>query len=109
MGDGAYALNVSNDIETNVSGAADGSRFVLNLRKIHPFEAYMTTSTRGTRSIDISDGMGIIDNNNDEERISVYNMKGMMMKTNTGYSMEEIRRSLPAGVYIINKRKVLVK
>ncbi len=109
MGDGAYALNVSNDIETNVSGAADGSRFVLNLRKIHPFEAYMTTSTRGTRSIDISEGMGVIDNNNDEERISVYNMKGMMMKTNTGYSMEEIRRSLPAGVYIINKRKVLVK
>lgn len=109
MGDGAYALNVSNDIETNVSGASDGSRFVLNLRKIHPFEAYMTTSTRGTRSIDISDGMGIIDNNNDEERISVYNMKGMMMKTKTGDSMEEIRRSLPAGVYIINKRKVLVK
>ena len=109
MGDGAYALNVSNDIETNVSGAADGSRFVLNLRKVHPFEAYMTTSTRGTRSIDISDGMGIIDNNNDKERISVYNMKGMMMKTNTGDSMEEIRRSLPAGVYIINKRKVLVK
>ena len=109
MGDGAYALNVSNDIETNVSGAADGSRFVLNLRKVHPFEAYMTTSTRGTHSIDISDGMGIIDNNNDEERISAYNMKGMMMKTNTGYSMEEIRRSLPAGVYIINKRKVLVK
>ena len=109
MGDGAYALNVSNDIETNVSGASDGSRFVLNLRKIHPFEAYMTTSTRGTRSIDISDGMGIIDNNNDEERISVYNMKGMMMKTKTGDSMEEIRRSLPAGMYIINKRKVLVK
>ncbi len=109
MGDGAYALNVSNDIETNVSGAADGSRFVLNLRKVHPFEAYMTTSTRGTRSIDLSEGMGVIDNNNDEERISVYNIKGMMMKTNTGYSMEEIRRSLPAGVYIINKRKVLVK
>jgi hypothetical protein len=69
----------------------------------------MTTSTRGTRSIDLSEGMGVIDNNNDEERISVYNIKGMMMKTNTGYSMEEIRRSLPAGVYIINKRKVLVK
>ena len=108
MGDGAYALNVSNDIETNVSGMADGSRFVLNLRKVHPFEAYMTT-TRATRSIDISEGMGIAVNNGDEERISVYNMKGMMMKTNTGDSMEEIRRSLPAGVYIINKRKVLVK
>ena len=108
MSEDAYALNVSNDIETNVSGMADGSRFVLNLRKVHPFEAYMTT-TRATRSIDISEGMGIIVNNGDEERISVYNMKGMMMKTKTGDSMEEIRRSLPAGVYIINKRKVLVK
>lgn len=108
MSEGAYALNVNNDVETNISGVADGSTFVQNLRKVHPFEAYMTT-TRATRSIDISDGMDIIDNNNDEERISVYNMKGMMMKTKTGDSMEEIRRSLPAGVYIINKRKVLVK
>ena len=109
MSEGAYALNVSNDIETNISGVADGSTFVQNLRKVHPFEAYMTASTRATRSIDISEGMGIIVKNNDEERISVYNIKGMMMKTNTGDSMEEIRRSLPAGVYIINKRKVLVK
>ena len=113
-GGGAYALNVSNDYETNVSGVADGSRFVLNLRRIHPFEAYMQSSTK-TRAFDISDGMGIV-TNNEKLMIKVYNLKGQMMKSTTNasgdarapQSMEEMKKSLPAGIYIINGKKMIV-
>ena len=109
MGSGLYVLNVDNDYETNVSGVDDGSHFVLNLRKVHPFEAYMVTSTNGSRAIDISDGMD--DGIDEEEQIPmrVYNLKGLMMKTETGETMEDIKRTLPAGVYIINGHKMIVK
>lgn len=109
MGDGAYALNVSNDYEMNVSGVTDGSRFVLNLRRVHPFEAYMKTSSAKTRAIDISDGMGVTDSDDEQEIIRIYNLKGQMMKTEQKKSVEEMKCSLPAGVYIINGKKMMVK
>ena len=109
MGFGLYVLNVDNDYETNVSGMDDGSHFVLNLRKVHPFEAYMVTSANGSRAIDISDGMD--DGIDEEEQMSmrVYNLKGLMMKTKEGKSMEEIKQTLPSGVYIVNGHKMIVK
>lgn len=105
-GDGAYALNVSNDYETNVSGVADGSRFVLNLRRIHPFEAYMQSSAK-TRAFDISDGMGIV-TNNEKLMIKVYNLKGQMLKHQEG-TEEDIKKHLPKGLYIINGKKIIVR
>ena len=105
-GDGAYALNVSNDYETNVSGVADGSRFVLNLRRIHPFEAYMQSSAK-TRAFDISDGMGIV-TNNEKLMIKVYNLKGQMLKHREG-TEEDIKKHLPKGLYIINGKKIIVR
>ena len=109
MGSGLYVLNVDNDYETNVSGMDDGSHFVLNLRKVHPFEAYMVTSANGSRAIDISDGMD--DGIDEEEQMSmrVYNLKGLMIKTKEGKSMEEIKQTLPSGVYIVNGHKMIVK
>ena len=109
MGDGAYALNVSNDYEMNVSGVTDGSRFVLNLRRVHPFEAYMKTNSAKTRAIDISDGMGVTDSDDEQEVIRIYNLKGQMMESEQKQSVEEMKRSLPAGVYIINGKKMMVK
>ena len=53
---GYYALNVSNDYEYYQGSENEGSRFILNLRQIHPFEAYMTSSAN-TRSIGIFDDM----------------------------------------------------
>ena len=106
---GIFALNVSNDYDTNNSGMEDGSHFVLNLRTVHPFEAYMTTSTRGTRAIDISEGMDSAIVEGEQIPISVYNLKGQMMKTDAGKTIEEIRKVLPAGVYIINGHKMIVK
>ncbi len=43
-----YALNVNNSIVTNNSSTA-GSMFVRNSRAVHPFEAYMTTSSANAK------------------------------------------------------------
>ena len=107
MGDGAFALNVSNDYETNVSGVADGSRFVLNLRRIHPFEAYMQSPAK-TRAFDISDGMSIV-TNDEKMMIKVYNLKGQMVKHQQDGTEEDIKKHLPKGLYIVNGKKLIVR
>lgn len=108
---GYYALNVNNDYEYYQGSENEGSKFILNLRKIHPFEAYMT-STSGTRSIDISEGMttgirGIEEIGSLDKVVKVYDLSGRLIKTNT--TMEAIRQELPAGVYIVNNRKMIIK
>lgn len=105
---GVYSLNVSNDNETDNGGAVEGSRFILNLRKLHPFEAYMTVQTRGNDFFDISDDMGVT-TQEEQLTLSVYNLKGQMMKTTEGMTMEEIRKRLPKGIYIVNGKKMMIK
>ena len=109
--DGYYALNVSNDYEYYRGAENEGSKFILNLRKLHPFEAYMT-STSGTRSIDIFDGMatgirGIEEIIASQEAVKVYDLSGRLIKM--GSSIETIRQELPTGVYIINNKKMIIK
>ena len=108
---GYYALNVNNDYEYYRGAENEGSMFILNLRKIHPFEAYMT-STSGTRSIDISEGMttdirGVDEIVVSDKAIKVYDISRRLIKTNT--TIETIRQELPAGVYIVNNRKMIIK
>ena len=55
--DGLYALNVNNDYTTNESGMTEGSKFVLNMRTVHPFEAYMTTASNARQVIDVFEDM----------------------------------------------------
>ncbi|MCR5198921.1 MAG: hypothetical protein K6D55_09110 [Prevotella sp.] len=105
---GVYSLNVSNDNETDNGGAVEGSRFILNLRKLHPFEAYMTMQTRGNDFFDISDDMGVT-TQEEQLTLSVYNLKGQMMKTTEGMTMEEIRKRLPKGIYVVNGKKMMIK
>ena len=108
---GYYVLNVNNDFETYQGSANVGSKFILNLRRIHPFEAYMT-STSGTRSIDIFDGMttsirDVLDITDSQKTQKVYDLSGRLIMTGT--SLESIRQELPAGVYIINNKKMIIK
>lgn len=55
--EGFFALNVINDYSSNNSGMPEGSRFVLNMRQIHPFEAYMSTTSKSRHAIGIFDDM----------------------------------------------------
>lgn len=111
---GYYALNVNNDYVTYSGGSAEGSRFVVNLRPVHPFEAYMTSSSSYVRSIVVSDDMttGIEDIAVliDESRgIRVYNMKGQLVIAEKDQSLEEVKKRLPAGVYIVNGKKTIIR
>ena len=103
-------LNVNSNYVTYL-GADAGSKFIRGLRSVHPFEAYMTT-TDGTRSIDVLDGMTTAIKDiymipDDTEVIRVYDTKGIMVKTvkaNDGF-----RSGLAAGVYIVNGKKMIIK
>ena len=109
---GVYALNVNNDIERNTNGATEGSTFVSGLRPVHPFEAYMT-STSSARSFGIDEGMatGIIELiwalSDGVDRI--YNLNGQLIKIEEGRSLDEVMKSLPAGVYIVNGKKMIIR
>jgi hypothetical protein len=98
---GLYALNVKNQYETNDSGMPDGSMFVLNMRKIHPFEAYLKTSTRSPQyAIGIFDGMTM-----DVEMIETEKM----MSQEKVYDLQGRKINSPTkkGVYIVNGKKLI--
>ena len=109
--DGYYALNVNNDYEYYQGAENEGSMFILNLRKIHPFEAYMTSNS-GTRTINVFDGTttairGIEEMVSSQQTIKVYDLSGRLIKTAT--TMEAIKQELPIGVYIVNNKKMIIK
>ena len=108
---GYYALNVNNDYVYNEGGGNEGSRFILNLRKIHPFEAYMTSASNA-RSFEVFDGMktairGIKEITITQQKVKVYDLSGKLLKVGT--SLDAIKQDLPAGVYIVNNQKIMVK
>ena len=99
--EGLYALNVINDYVTNNSGMTEGSKFVLNMRQIHPFEAYMTTTSNASQMFGIFENMttSIRTVDNEEWNISndVYDLQGRKV---TGPKK---------GVYIKNGKKLIIK
>lgn len=98
---GFYALNVVNDYSSNNSGMVEGSRFVLNMRQIHPFEAYMTTTSNSSRAIGIFDDMTTaiheIETKMEAKQNAVFDLQGRRMN------------DLKKGVYIKNGKKYIKK
>ena len=100
--EGLYALNVNNDYSQNNTGMPEGSRFVLNMRPIHPFEAFMTTENNARAFIPIfEDGLptdiSLLLMNKDSDPSKLYNLNGQQV--------EHPKK----GVYIVNGRKVVIK
>ena len=110
-GDDYLALNVNSYYVTNPGTDIDGSKFIKGLRAVHPFEAYMTT-TSNTRSIDVMDGMTTASRNimmpaESKDVIKVYDTKGVLVKT--AKANDDLRKGLAAGVYIVNGKKMIIK
>lgn len=109
--DAILALNVNNDLVT-YSSADKGSKFVKGLRQVHPFEAYMTT-TSNTRSIGVLDGMttgiksvkSMIDETS--QGVRVYDMRGVLVKSCA--SKSEVKNGLQPGVYVVQGKKMIIK
>jgi hypothetical protein len=100
---GVYALNVNNDFETNNSGMTEGSRFVLNMRRVHPFEAYMTSSSSATRYTigvfeDMKTGIQVMDDGKWTKEDVVYDLQGRKLNTPS-----------KKGVYIVNGKKKIIR
>ncbi len=105
------ALNVNNDIVT-YSAADKGSQFVKGLRAVHPFEAYMTT-TSNTRAINVLDGMTTsikaVNRMTDEtaQAVNVYDVRGVLVKRYA--SVTELGNGLKPGVYVVQGKKMIIK
>ena len=107
----AYVLNVNNGY-VSYNGDSPGSHFYYNLRSLHPFEAYMTSSSK-TRAIAIQDNMttGIRDINEiwNGNVVRIYNLSGQMLMIEENKNLDEIKQLLSAGVYIVNGKKLIIK
>ena len=80
----------------------EGSKFVLNMRKIHPFEAYMTSSSNAAPYFDVFDDM--------TTGIQVMD-EGRWMKEEVVYDLQGRKVENPSkkGVYIVNGKKKIIK
>ena len=109
----AYALNVDNNYVDYSGSSNEGSTFVLNLRKVHPFEAYMTSTSKARQTIAIQDnlttGIREIAEIWDDKIINVYNLSGQLLMIEENKSLDEIKQLLSTGVYIVNGKKLIIK
>jgi len=110
-----YALNVNNSYHSELGGYTEGSAFVSGLRKVSPFEAYMTTSDSNAKRaflIDFNEATGIDElpaMTGNEGKIAIYNLSGQHIITTDNGHISEVKAQLPAGIYIINGKKTVIK
>jgi hypothetical protein len=92
---------VNNSFFTNRSGGTEGSLFIVNLRKILPFEAYMTSESMAKESFGIFEEMitdiSELESLRAADNELIYNLQGQRVTT------------IGRGVYIINGKKKAVR
>ena len=108
---GFYVLNAINNYSTNAGGYTEGSRFVRNLRTVHPFEAYITiaggsakesfpifedetTWIKSLSPIPSSEGEG-----------GVFNLSGQQIRLDENQSTKNLKK----GVYIVDGKKIVIR
>ena len=103
--EGLYALNVNNDFTTNNSGMTEGSKFVLNMRQVHPFEAYMTSSSNARTYFDIFDDLST----DIKEEFIVRSSQFMVGERVYDLQGRKVEHPSKKGVYIVNGKKMIIK
>ena len=113
---GVYAINAVNSWVTNTGGYKEGSVFIDGLRSVLPFEAYMTTSTANAKGI-----IPIFETQptaireipmqglRGEIGVKVYNLNGQLVLWSESMTREKALKRLPAGIYIMNGKKITIK
>lgn len=107
-----YALNANNDYCTNTDYRAEGSTFIRESRSVHPFEAYMTTSSANAkREMCIFDDLPTAIREiptQGEKGVRIYSMSGELIMFDQNISIEEALKHLKRGVYFVNGKKIVV-
>ena len=108
-GNNCYAINRSEPRE----GYPEGSVFELNLRTVRPFEAYTLHLGNNPlpRFLPIADmntttGIADITSGSEGADVKIYSLSGVIVFEG---SLSEAQMKLPAGVYIIDGKKTLIK
>ena len=118
-----YSINSVNNLHSNDGGYAPGSIFIRNseLRYTYPFEGHLQNRSESNApavceiefapdnsgTTDIEAIMEAIPSNS--KAGGVYTLSGQKVTVDTSLPEEEIVRQLPAGVYIVNGKKVVVR
>lgn len=120
---GFYVLNAVNNYSANSSGYAEGSRFVRNLRAIHPFEAYIASANNAKESFPIFEDeatwiRSLSPIPSPEGKGGIYDLSGRRIQVNkvTEYQSDQFpalqggaRGRLQKGVYIVNRKKIVIR
>ena len=111
-----FAINATGDYSSVTGGQTAGSIFIRDLRSIRPFEAYFDGGAANSRefinidfadeaSTDIEDIIGA-----DAPKMTrVYNLAGQQVYAGSTDTTDKVLNQLPAGIYIINGKKTIVK
>lgn len=116
MADYTYALNVTNDFVTNTEGGKAGRVFLNNYRMIYPFEARIYKASAGSRTYPIvfadDEPTAIFDvlaGQGGSNTYKVYDLKGALVRSVKANSEHEAVKGLPAGIYMVNGKKLIVR
>ena len=113
-----YPINAVSDYTTETGYQTAGSIFIRNLRDVRPFEAYFKTASASARAfvaLDFVDeavtGLeevlyGI--KSNSVDGIRIYSISGQLVRASKAKTLSEATKGLPAGVYVVNGKKMIV-
>ena len=107
---GQFAINAINAFYTTTGGETPGSIFIKGLRKIGPFEGYFSSSNSASSRMPIDnlfvnettgiDALSLL-----SQSVNVYSLSGQFIGT---LNQAELKK-LPAGIYIVNGKKLSIR
>ena len=114
-------INSINNLRSDSGGYTPGSIFIKNFRNTWPFEGYIydnseNASSRNIIEIEFADEsettgieQSIVATSSNKPTMGIYTIAGQRIIPRMGMTDEELLQRLPAGVYIVNGEKVVVK